>query len=98
MYNQVIYCGLFLIAAAIWISYHSISFIATPHELPRSSTLWILLIVIAIKETLFRYVFSIGIKINSQAVKAAAHHHRSDANTSVAAFIVIKICWLKNLS
>jgi cation diffusion facilitator family transporter len=59
--------------------------------LPEEFTLWILLIVIAIKETLFRYVFSIGKKINSQAVKADAHHHRSDAITSVAAFIGISI-------
>lgn len=49
------------------------------------------MIVIAIKETLFRYVFSIGKKINSQAVKADAHHHRSDAITSIAAFIGISI-------
>jgi cation diffusion facilitator family transporter len=83
--------ALFLIAAAIWIGYHSISFIDTPHALPEEFTLWILLIVIAIKETLFRYVFSIGKKINSQAVKADAHHHRSDAITSVAAFIGISI-------
>lgn len=47
--------------------------------------------MIAIKETLFRYVFGIGKKINSQAVKADAHHHRSDAITSVAAFIGISI-------
>ncbi len=83
--------ALFLVAAAIWIGYHSISFIDTPHDLPQGFTLWILLIVIAIKETLFRYVFSIGKKINSQAVKADAHHHRSDAITSVAAFIGISI-------
>lgn len=83
--------ALFLVAASIWIGYHSISFIDTPHELPRAFTLWILLIVIAIKETLFRYVFSVGKTINSQAVKADAHHHRSDAITSVAAFIGISI-------
>jgi cation diffusion facilitator family transporter len=83
--------ALFLIAAAIWIGYHSITFIDTPHALPEAFTLWILLVVIAIKETLFRYVFSIGKKINSQAVKADAHHHRSDAITSVAAFIGISI-------
>ena len=47
--------------------------------------------MIAIKETLFRYVFSVGKKINSEAVKADAHHHRSDAITSVAAFIGISI-------
>lgn len=83
--------ALFLIAAAIWIGYHCISFIGTPHELPKAFTLWILVIVIAIKETLFRYVFNIGKKINSQAVKADAQHHRSDAITSIAAFIGISI-------
>ncbi len=83
--------ALFLIAAAIWIGYHSISFIETPHDLPKGFTLWILLIVIAIKETLFRYVLSIGKKINSNAVKADAYYYRSDTITSVAAFIGISI-------
>lgn len=83
--------SLFLIAAAAWIAYHSINFISTPHELPHSFTLWILLIVIGIKETMFRYVLNIGNKINSEAVKADAHHHRSDAITSIAAFIGISI-------
>jgi cation diffusion facilitator family transporter len=83
--------ALFLIAAALWIGYHSITFIGAPHNLPESSTLSILLIVIAIKESLFRYVLSVGKKINSHAVKADAHHHRSDAITSIAAFIGISI-------
>jgi cation diffusion facilitator family transporter len=83
--------ALFLIAASIWIGYHCISFINTPHDLPKAFTLWILVIVIAIKETLFRYVFNIGKKINSQAVKADAQHHRSDSITSIAAFIGISI-------
>ena len=83
--------ALFLIAAAIWIGYQSIKFINTPHTLPKSFTLFVLLIVIAIKETMFRYVLSIGNKINSQAVKADARHHRSDAITSIAAFIGISI-------
>ncbi|HEY8690477.1 MAG TPA: cation diffusion facilitator family transporter [Chitinophagaceae bacterium] len=83
--------SLFLIAAAVWIGYHAVGFIRTPHSMPRGFTLWILLIVIAIKETMFRYVFKIGKKINSQAVKADAQHHRSDAITSVAAFIGISI-------
>ena len=83
--------SLFLIAAAAWIAYHSINFISTPHELPHSFTLWVLLIVIGIKETMFRYVLNIGNKINSEAVKADAHHHRSDAITSIAAFIGISI-------
>jgi cation diffusion facilitator family transporter len=83
--------SLFLIAAAAWIAYHSINYIGTPHLIPKSFTLLILLIVIAIKESMFRYVLSVGNKINSQAVKADAHHHRSDAITSIAAFIGISI-------
>ncbi len=83
--------SLFLIGAAAWIAYHSINFIGTPHSIPKKFTLWILLLVIAIKEGMFHYVFNVGNKINSQAVKAGAHHHRSDAITSIAAFIGISI-------
>ena len=81
----------FLIAAAVWISYNAIYFINTPHEMPKSFTLWVLLVVIAVKEFMYRYVLAIGNKINSQAVKADAQHHRSDAITSVAAFVGISI-------
>ncbi|WP_214229057.1 cation diffusion facilitator family transporter [Pedobacter sp. B4-66] len=83
--------GLFLIAAAGWIAYHSIYYIRTPHGLPKSYTLIVLLIVILSKEILFRYVLKVGKRLNSQAVKADAYHHRSDAITSIAAFIGIVI-------
>ncbi|WP_018613865.1 cation diffusion facilitator family transporter [Segetibacter koreensis] len=83
--------ALFLIGAALWIAYNSLQFITTPHELPEKFTLYILIIVIIIKETMFRYVLNVGKKIKSQAVKADAYHHRSDAITSVAAFIGISI-------
>ena len=83
--------GLFLIGAAGWIGYHAIEFINTPHELPKKFTLVVLLIVVAVKEILFRYVMKVGKKLNSQAVKADAYHHRSDAITSIAAFIGITI-------
>lgn len=83
--------SLFLIAAALWIAYNSYQFITTPHDLPKKFTLYILIIVIIVKETMFRYVLNISKKINSQAVKADAYHHRSDAITSVAAFIGISI-------
>jgi cation diffusion facilitator family transporter len=83
--------SLFLIGAAIWIAYNSYWFIITPHHLPEKFTLWILVIVIIVKEIMFRYVLRVGKKINSQAVKADAYHHRSDAITSVAAFIGITI-------
>lgn len=86
--------SLFLIGAAMWIAYHSIQFITTPHNLPEKFTLYVLIIVIIIKEIMFRYVLNVGKKINSQAIKADAYHHRSDAITSAAAFIGISIALL----
>ena len=83
--------GFFLLLAAGWIAYHSIGFINTPHELPKPYTLAVLVIVIATKELLFRYVFAVGKRINSQAVIADAFHHRSDAITSLAALIGISL-------
>lgn len=83
--------GLFLLAAAGWIAYHAIGYINTPHELPKKFTLVVLLVVVAVKEILFRLVMRVGKKLNSQAVKADAYHHRSDAITSIAAFIGITI-------
>ena len=83
--------ALFLVAAACWIGLHSLSFIDRPHALPEKFTLWIIVVVIAVKESLFRYVLRVGKKINSNAVKADAYHHRSDAITSIAAFIGISI-------
>ena len=83
--------ALFLIATAIWIAYNAIVFIRTPHHLPEKFTLAILFVVILIKEAMFRYVLKVGKEINSQAVKSDAYHHRSDAITSIAAFIGILV-------
>lgn len=83
--------SLFLMAAAIGIAWQAIQNIRTPHELPQKFTLGILLIVILIKETLFRYVLKVGNEINSIAVISDAYHHRSDAITSIAAFIGISV-------
>lgn len=83
--------SLFLVFAAIWIGYNSMHFIRTPHTLPKKFTLGILVFVIVIKEVLFRYVLAVGKEINSRAVIADAYHHRSDAITSIAAFIGIVI-------
>lgn len=83
--------ALFLIATSIWIAYNAIVFIRTPHHLPEKFTLAILFVVILIKEAMFRYVLMVGKEINSQAVKSDAYHHRSDAITSIAAFIGILV-------
>lgn len=80
-----------LTAAAFVIGKESIHNIITPHKTPKPYTLIILLVVIATKEVLYRYVKKTAIEINSEAVKADAFHHRSDAITSLAAFIGISI-------
>jgi cation diffusion facilitator family transporter len=80
-----------LIGAAILIAVQSVENMLTPHSIPESFTLWVLAIVVIGKEVLFRYVIKIGKEIESNAVKADAWHHRSDAITSAAAFIGISI-------
>lgn len=79
----------FLITSATIIAYESIINIQTPHELPKPWTLIVLGVIIIWKEYSFRLVMKRGIESNSSSVKADAWHHRSDAITSVAAFIGI---------
>lgn len=81
----------FLIASAVIIAYESIQNIGTSHSLPKPWTLIILGIIIVWKEFSFRKVMKKGIETNSSSLRADAWHHRSDAITSVAAFIGITI-------
>ncbi|HLF53515.1 cation diffusion facilitator family transporter [Flavobacterium sp.] len=81
----------FLITSATIIAYESIKNIQTPHELPKSWTLIVLGAIIIWKEFSFRLVLKRSIETNSSSLKADAWHHRSDAITSVAAFIGISI-------
>jgi cation diffusion facilitator family transporter len=83
-----------LMGAAVWIGWHALELVRTPHDMPKRFTLYVLLAVMIIKEAMFRYVLKIGKEIDSNAVKADAYHHRSDAITSVAAFIGITIALL----
>ncbi|HEY0978287.1 MAG TPA: cation diffusion facilitator family transporter [Flavobacteriales bacterium] len=81
----------FLVASAAVIAWESIRNIRTPHELPEAWTLYVLGAIIAWKEISFRVVMKRGQETNSSALKADAWHHRSDAITSVAAFIGISM-------
>lgn len=81
----------FLITSATIIAYESILNIGTPHELPKPWTLIVLLAIIVWKEISFRIVLNKSIITNSSSLRADAWHHRSDAITSVAAFIGISI-------
>lgn len=82
--------GILIFSASV-IAYQSIINIRTPHNLPQSYTLWFLAIVIVWKEVSYRFVIRKSKETNSTALKADAWHHRSDALTSVAAFIGISV-------
>jgi len=84
----------FLITSATIIAYESISNINTPHNLPKSWTLIVLGLIIIWKEYSFRLVMKKSKESNSSSLRADAWHHRSDAITSVAAFIGISIALL----
>lgn len=86
--------ALMVMGAAFGLAVQSIREIVTPHHAPAPFTLVVLVLVVVVKETLFRRVIQTGHKIGSAAVKTDAWHHRSDAITSVAAFIGISIALL----
>lgn len=84
----------FMIASALVIAVQSIRNIRTPHESPEPWTLIVLLVIVAWKEISFRIVMRKAVQTGSSALKADAWHHRSDAITSIAAFIGISIALL----
>ncbi len=81
----------FLIVSATIIAYESVKNIRIAHASPKPYTLIILGAIIAWKEISYRLVISKSKETNSSSLKADAWHHRSDAITSVAAFIGISI-------
>jgi cation diffusion facilitator family transporter len=80
-----------VLLAALGLAIESVREIFLPHHAPAPYTLWVLIVVIAVKEILFRYVNRIGRDVESTAVQTDAWHHRSDALTSAAAFIGISV-------
>jgi cation diffusion facilitator family transporter len=80
-----------LLAAAMIIAVQSIREILTPHGPPKLFTLPVLIVVIVIKEVLFRRATKTSASLDSTVLKADAWHHRSDALTSAAALVGIII-------
>jgi cation diffusion facilitator family transporter len=78
-----------LLMASLWIVFGAVQDIMTPHDSPAPYTLAVLVVVVAVKEMLFRFVMRAGIDVQSSVVRADAWHHRSDAVTSIFAFIGI---------
>jgi len=80
-----------LLLAAAWIAFNALHALNTPRVAPSPWTLIVLVLVIAVKETLFRFVLRESETVSSSAVETDAWHHRSDAITSAAAFLGISI-------
>lgn len=86
---------IFLVISATVIAYKSIINLQTPHDPPEQWTLLVLLVIILWKEGSYQFVMRKSRLLNSSSLRADAWHHRSDAITSVAAFIGIAISvWL----
>jgi len=80
-----------LLLAAASITIQAAREIPQPHHVPSAYTLLVLIVVVAIKESLFRFVMREGISVESSTVRTDAWHHRTDAITSLAAGLGISI-------
>lgn len=81
----------FLCTSATFIAVESIHKIMTPHKVPQAYTLWFLGAIILVKELSYRFVSKKSKETGSSSLKADAWHHRSDAITSLCAFVGITI-------
>ena len=83
----------FLVTSATVIAYESVQniLLVTPQKPPKLWTLVVLAVIIVWKEISFRIVLKRSKETNSSSLKADAWHHRSDAITSVMAFIGISV-------
>jgi len=81
----------FLVVSATIIAHESIENIQTPHKTPEKFTLIVLAVIVIIKEVFYRIVSAKSKETKSTALKADAWHHRSDALTSLMAFLGISI-------
>lgn len=82
---------LFLVFAAVGIAYQAIVNIQSPRTAPEAFTLWILAGIIIVKEIMYRIFSKTGKETRSTAISADAWHHRSDAITSLMAFVGVSI-------
>jgi len=80
-----------VLAAALGLAIQSVREIFLPHRGPAPYTLVVLIVAVIVKEILYRYVIRFGRSVESTAVQTDAWHHRTDAMTSIAAFIGISV-------
>jgi len=80
-----------VLLASVALAIQSVREIFVPHHGPAPFTLVVLIVVVAVKEFLYRVVMRLGKNVESTAVQTDAWHHRADALTSIAAFIGISL-------
>lgn len=83
--------ALLILGAGVAIAVHATRAMLTTHDAPAPWTLLVLLLVMLTKEALFRALRAEARRAGSDALHADAWHHRSDALTSLAAFVGILI-------
>ncbi|WP_019242726.1 MULTISPECIES: cation diffusion facilitator family transporter [Bacillus] len=76
---------LFLVGIEIGISSFKAFFSIV--EPPKTIALYVIIFSIIVKESMFRYKYNLGKKLNSQALIINAYEHRSDVYSSIAALI-----------
>lgn len=86
-----VFVACIVLIAAIAMAIESARTMFLPHSKPAGFTLLILLAVVVVKESLFRYVLRFGKSVESMAIEADAWRHRADVLSSIAAFIGISI-------
>ena len=79
----------FLLVSATIIAVESVRHLTEKQEQPAFFTLYVLAAIILIKELSYQYVYRKGQQTNSSSLKADAWHHRSDALSSLIAFLGI---------
>lgn len=80
-----------LLSAGVAVAIQSVREILVPHHAPAPFTLVVLVVVVLVKEVIFRRLTAIGQELSSTSLSSDAWHHRSDALTSLAAFVGISV-------
>ena len=80
-----------VLAAALGLAISSVRELFLPRHGPAPFTLIVLVVAVVTKELMYRYVVRVGRNAESTAIQADAWHHRTDAMTSIAAFIGISV-------
>lgn len=85
-----IFVALLILITGVFLGYSSIHVLVHKHyAIPENITIYAALVSIFIKESLFRYTYFVGKKLNSPVIIANAYDHRSDAVSSIGALSAI---------